>query len=346
MEASGINITNVTNAETSLSPEQGIPAVNEYSSYWNYLSSSASDYAWSRHWIAVCGGMLGVGILGNSHILYAGFLQKKVRNSPFHLLLMNHSLVCLLLALFAYPAMLYKGSIGLVQTDFESKLCQYAMMLMMWWISAGLLSNGIVAVNRAMSCFPHSSICRMLRGHKATWSVLAGVWILSFMLYAVPAVGYPTGWAVNLACLPFEQLMLNINHPEVVGIGYLIQYSCGLNVLCVLTMSIFSYMVIICRLYGQQWFKCVMANSKTPSMTLQFRREKAHALGVIALVFTNFIVCWVPFVWLILWKQGKIREPVYNMLCMLETALNPILYMITMPVFRPRWCTRRNGIGP
>ncbi len=51
-----------------------------------------------------------------------------------------------------------------------------------------------------------------------------------------------------------------------------------------------------------------------------------------------FLACWVPLIGVLVFDPFEAgQSPVYMTLNMIEAMLNPLFYLITMPVYRPTW---------
>ena len=120
----------------------------------------------------------------------------------------------------------------------------------------------------------------------------------------------------------------------------IIRYECVLFVLLAIIVSLISYALIILQLFGRR-----KANAHLHSS--QRRKEKIRALCVIATAFSIFLSCWLPSLYIILWQTQLITEkPIIVSLPRFEIALNPILYMVTMPVFRPPCFRKVSVVAP
>ena len=323
--------------ERSLSPQlQALLAVTDGDATAGGGSGGAhfseEEYIWPR-WLTVFSSVtICLGFVTNAWVLYQGFRQGALRKSPFHLLLLNHCIACFLLCGFVYPVLIYRSNQGLSENSAENQLCRVCYVCLFWWLSVALLNNAAMACNRASSCLPFLHASRILRSMKGTYVIILLIWILAFLMYMIPAAYLSTGWAATFLCYELRNLFKNLLSKEVDQLREVIQYECSLTVLMVLLLSLLCYGVIINHLFG-----CLKIVSTSASDSVRRRKERKRALGVIALGLCVFLLCWVPDMWVILWKAELLKEiPILHCLPMLETALNPILYMVCLPVFRPR----------
>ena len=285
-------------------------------------------HTWSTFNVAMSGMLTVMVFIGNFSVLFIGCCKQSIRNSPFHLALLSHSLACLLLSIFVYPVMTRMVARGLIQSDIDRHLCFYSRVGLMWWVGVSLLSNAVVAVNRAMSCFPHLKLSSILRGRRVTVGCLMVVWITAMLLYLVPAVMYRNAWEAYFACLPIMEHLAGLIYPveDLDVVSHHVRNAYGGLVLFAVIVSLFSYAVII-------WY--LFKGSKKESA--RRRREKLHALCIMAIVFSALFICWAPMMWGLLWTPELLRKSIeVSLLPLIEAVLTPILYVISMPVFRPQ----------
>lgn len=300
--------------------------------------SGSSDQTWPIWLIVLASVTLPVGFLANGWILVRVLREKKLRTSSFHLLLMKHCIASMLLCSFVYPIISYRSSTGLPTNTSQVNLCRVSSFLLLWWVSATLFNHGVVAINRALSCYPYRAISGKLRGLKGTCCLIAVNWSLSFLLYIIPATFYSVGWASAFACEQLKDLIKHALTNEKKSVQKCMRFEFGLTILLVLLVILISYAIIMSHLFG---------HTKTGQATKESqkrRKEKIHALGVIALVFAVFLLCWMPFMWVVLYETKLLLDrPIFGYLPMLEMMLNPFVYMVCMPVFRPVLCCRHQG---
>ena len=160
-----------------------------------------TDYNWPTWLTVMACTTLPVGFTANIFILIRGFKHKKKRDFPFHLLLMNNCIAGTLLCSLVYPVLVHRANInGFSKNGFQVFVCKMAYCCLLWLVSVGLFNNSLVATNRALSCFPHYTISRKIRGIKGTCCFVLTIWMISLMVYMIPANIVPD-WLASKLCL-------------------------------------------------------------------------------------------------------------------------------------------------
>ena len=293
------------------------------------LEYSGNYFTWPTWLTVLTCATLPASVLLNMWVLVHGFGQTRIRQSPFHLLLMNQCFTSLLLCCLAYPVIVHKMNIGgFSENNLQVYVCKVAIYCLLWFVSVALCNHSLVAANRALSCFPHYAISRKMRHFKGTCYSVIVIWVTSLIMYMVPAAHYRIGWPASFNCYEVLDFISTKNSEEKDTVRMIIKHECLLTVLSSLVVSLVSYSLIIWYLFG-----CSNAAVRDSQKR---RKEKLRALCVIATVFSVFLLCWLPVMYIMQWQVQVIAElPIIFYLPMLENALNPVLYMVTIPAFRP-----------
>lgn len=285
-----------------------------------------------------------VSMVGNSWIIYNGLSKKTLRDSSFHLLLTNLSLANLLLSSFCYTSFTFKLRIGLSRNEVEVEHCRVASICLTWFLGVALFSNCSLAVNRAMSCHPMLPLSVKFRSKRTTIILVASTWVLSLKIYLYPAIILRESWLYMFSCVTVDYIIENLFNDEELFKLEPAQSVTSWMIVChlifVLVVNVTSYAIILKYLFKQ--------HGQGNSTSEQRKKEIKRALMVIVIIFVVLLVCWVPFlVALTIDPTLVAKNDIYLFLPAMEAAIDPVLYMVTMPVFRPGWlskaCQRLKG---
>ena len=321
--------------------QDGIPEAR--STPTNYLDLSSLVTLWPAWLTVITSITLPLSVMANFWVLYIGIRTVDVRNSSFYLLLLNHSLANLLLAGMNYPFFVYRMNTLSVESSIsEVRLCRYWGFTVMLLVFVALLSNCIIAINRALACYPQYRFSSKIRNKRVTFLTVGLIWFTGVWLFLVPLTIDTYGFDRTFLCTPLRDLITNLMKPEMENKGLAtksyISYSFSAAVVVSLVGCCTSYAIIIRHLCMQRGENFTSARR---------HREKVHALIVIILVFISFITCWIPTVIGLLYDQDAVSQtPILTALPVFESLFNPFIYMFTMPVFRPKLCRRGEQVIP
>ncbi len=200
-----------------------------------------------------------------------------------------------------------------------------------------MFTNGTVAVNRALSCHPLLPISVALRTKKATCVIIGVIWVTSCIIYMCPAFIERVSWAHNFLCtteeIILEEILKGEDPRQRDPAREVLSFTLATTLIATFLANAIAYAVIIVYL-------------KKNSGSDQRQQDKKRALLIIVMLFCVLLICWVPVTCVLIIDPSLVgTNHNYIALPAMEAAIDPILCMITMPVFRPEWMTRKKT-GP
>ncbi len=242
--------------------------------------------------------MLVCAVCGNLLVLYNGLSKKST-----YLLLLNHTFANLLLSALVYPSIAFKLRVGLSRSQLEVEHCRYSAFCMLWLLTVGLLTNGYVALNRALSCHPLLAFSTALRSRRATVIAIIAIWVLGFVLYVVPAHAYERSWFTIYGCLTLngilDDVIRGVDVFQYKPVKYVVFWGFSTTLIITLVFNVVSY-TTIARYLVQKHVQGSGSDAR--------KKEKRRALVVIVLLFLTLLVCWLPFLFAFLVKPSLITE--------------------------------------
>lgn len=123
--------------------------------------------------------LLLLAIIGNAWILFVGVLDKKIRRSSFHILLLNYSLAHICVAIICSVTVFgfLKGGVHYLRPPL---FCQYVVSSNICFMGVALYTNSAMAFNRVFSMYPNNKVCNFLRDSKLVIGQAVTIWVTLF----------------------------------------------------------------------------------------------------------------------------------------------------------------------
>ena len=339
-------INSVSTDSTSLTYDVSTENVRR-ASFAYHLHISQFFTVWSSSMIIYTITTLFAAIVTNLWVLSTCIRSPTVLKSSFHLLLMNHALANFFLDCISYPIMVYRMATLTVEgSETQTRLCRAWSFTMVCLMAVAMSCHALTAINRAVACYPNFNLGSKLRGRKATILSAMSIWVIVFGAYATAMIVDMYAWDRLFACMSIRQLLQDVRDPALADRGKLFMLlSNRLFVafgLLVLLVCCWCYGIIARHL-------CIKRHQFTSTSSAAAARrlqEKKRALAVIVANFTIFFICWMPTILALAYDSSVIgKRPVLMSMPILDSLLDPLLCIMTMPVFRIKGSRNQGKVG-
>ena len=272
-------------------------------------------------WVLGC-----IALLGNTFVLIWR-LKTKSDNKVHSMLLFNLAfsdfLMGIYLVVIGSADVYYRGNYFIYNDNWKrSPLCQFSGFVSSLSCQASVLILTTMTTDRYVTIVhPLKSIGLKVRG---TYITLAVIWVVAFVLSAIPLVGieyFTNFYGRSGVCLP-----LHLSADKPTGWEY--------SVFVYLVLNFASFMVIF-FLYLIMFFKI----KSTSQMAGSNSAITSIGKRMVFIVLTDFF-CWIPIIIIgiasLLGMQAKpdVSAWIAVFVLPLNSALNPILYTISTANFR------------
>jgi len=244
---------------------------------------------------------------------------------------MNHA-VANFIACFMHLIRILKSIEQVEIHVLEYELCTTWGVLLCLVCCVTMFTNALIAINRALACYPQRGISQMLRSRCAALVAITSTWIFFFGLAILPVVIDLESFNAFFYCLydPMEKFYINITFRDsvIMSAQNFLRVALGLSGITTFLICFILYATILHFLFCN--------NHHRGSVSKQRRKEKLRALIMIVVVFIMLACCWVPPVVVMVWKPELLaKHDLLFWLPMLDAAVVPFIYTISMPEFRP-----------
>ena len=345
-------ITHSTHKDTSDITDSAKEITNDFTAngirpaFGFKLDISSLLVLWPTWLVVITSVVLCAAALMNLWVLTIWLRSPTVGKSSFHILLMNHTVANFLMDVITYPLLVYRMTTLTVEgSDAQTIVCRFFSFTLILMIFVRLSCNSLIAINRAVSCYPNVKVASKLRDKKATAIFVITMWVTAF-LYPVFSITLDTyGWDKAYMCMSVVQLIRDLRDPIMANRGETFRLLNSrvfvINAVLTLVACCSSYCIIARHL----WIKHRQFLSTSSAAAAKRLRERKRGLAVIMATFTIFVICWMPTTFAVAYEADLIRHnPVLMALPALDSILDPLLYMITLPVFRPRFCLKQSQV--
>ena len=293
-------------------------------SYYEDLFKAEAT-VWPKYMIVISSLTIVISIIGNGWVFICGITRKSLRESPFHIILVNKSLCYLLHSLIIFPGFINSLNSGMGEEKSGQVACVLGMMGHWMLISLNLCCFGFAAFNRALSSNPGWKISCMLCSKKATYGALTLFWVVSILSYFFIFLKHQDSFKGSFNCMIVGDYVENLlagteirpMEPALTRTRDAMTSFVSIAIL----VTAFSYVIIINSIGSQ-------SNDK--------KGDLGRTSMITALLFATFMSFWSPHIVGWLWNQDLLTENrAYPYLPMFGTALIPYLYVATMVEYRP-----------
>ena len=174
---------------------------------------------------------------------------------------------------------------GLDSDLLHDELCTTWGFLLCWVGCFTLFTNGLIAINRALACYPYTGLSQKFRTRRAVLVTIAGTWIFFLGLLIIPVALDLESWNALLYCLggPPEGYYVSVSQRQsaVQTAEAFLQAAFGLSGITTLTTCFFSYAAILHYLF---------CSNHVGSTSKRRRKEKTPGSGLDYCHFRNFSV--------------------------------------------------------
>ncbi|KAK7107163.1 hypothetical protein V1264_015124 [Littorina saxatilis] len=274
-----------------------------------------------------------VATVGNSTTIVMFSRNKKLRNKPHNMLLINLALSDLGTSIFGYPWTM--SSCFAERWLWGPWGCQIQGFTTFVFALSDMYTLTLVSVYRWIAvCLPQHN---HRLNYRVTLKVIAGIWILSIVLCGLPLVGVSryTYEPFGTSCTIDWDWQTPLN----------ILYVYMLILLCYLIpVGIMSYCYYKVVNRSGQLLRTMKASKGKP-LNLGEAEQANNTIAeskvtwISLLMVVVFVVIWSPYAFVCVWAFYTDEIPVWlntlpTMCCKASCMLNPVIFYLTNPVFR------------